>query len=111
MTRITPRRLTTLQCSQIGLTLLRTFKTRPQSGSGQDYKLNPRLDLMQGALRHHADLHHPVAPGPPPRAPPPRGPGRAPPPRPPAPSAASSVAPPANARSSSAAWAARSGPV
>jgi hypothetical protein len=24
---MTPRRLTTLQCSQIGLTLLRTFKT------------------------------------------------------------------------------------
>jgi hypothetical protein len=26
MTRMTPRRLTTLQCSQIGLTLVRTFK-------------------------------------------------------------------------------------
>jgi len=25
MTRITPRRFTTLQCSQIGLTLVRTF--------------------------------------------------------------------------------------
>jgi hypothetical protein len=28
MTRMTPRRLTTLQCSQIGLTLVRTFKNR-----------------------------------------------------------------------------------
>jgi len=27
MTRITPARFTTLQCSQIGFTLLRTFKT------------------------------------------------------------------------------------
>ncbi len=29
MTRMTPRRLTTLQCSQIGLTLLRTFTNAP----------------------------------------------------------------------------------
>jgi len=27
MTRMTPRRLITLQCSQIGLTLVRTFTT------------------------------------------------------------------------------------
>src|SRR6266849_3440317 len=33
MTRMTPRRLITLQCSQIGLTLVRTFKRRtPQLG-------------------------------------------------------------------------------
>src|SRR5665213_3523397 len=30
MMRVTPRRLTTLQCSQIGLTLLRTFTKRLQ---------------------------------------------------------------------------------
>jgi hypothetical protein len=27
ITRMTPRRFTTLQCSQIGFTLVRTFKT------------------------------------------------------------------------------------
>jgi len=30
MTRMTPRRFTTLQCSQIGFTLVRTFKNRSE---------------------------------------------------------------------------------
>lgn len=38
ITRITPRRLTTLQCSQIGLTLVRTFKTASQLRFRTDFK-------------------------------------------------------------------------
>jgi len=40
MTRMTPRRLITLQCSQIGLTLVRTFNG---VGSGKKIQLNLEL--------------------------------------------------------------------
>jgi hypothetical protein len=40
MTRITPRRLMTLQCSQIGLTLVRTFTPALRSRE----KIRPSLE-------------------------------------------------------------------
>jgi hypothetical protein len=47
MTRITPLRFTTLQCSQIGFTLVRTFKTTSKKKFGTDSKPTRGLDFAQ----------------------------------------------------------------
>jgi len=54
MMRVTPFRLITLQCSQIGFTLLRTFTGAPGKNSNQVIKHNVLRHLLQGALGHRA---------------------------------------------------------
>src|SRR2546427_8252455 len=62
MTRMTPRRLITLQCSQIGLTLVRTFKRHapeknPIKSRTIDGLVSSRKGRDYGALRNSASIH------------------------------------------------------
>ena len=57
MTRITPRRFTTLQCSQIGFTLLRTFKTASSNRFKTDPKPTRALKFAQAD--YPAPIHWP----------------------------------------------------
>src|SRR3972149_4217342 len=65
MTNVTPRRRTTLQCSQMGFTLERTFTDGASSprGSGQVLQYNRPLNPMQvRGLGHDPNLAHPPHP-------------------------------------------------
>src|SRR2546428_12988947 len=62
MPRMTPRRLITLQCSQIGLTLVRTFKRHapeknPIKSRTIDGLVSSRKGRDYGALRNSASIH------------------------------------------------------
>src|SRR2546430_11824251 len=59
MMRVTPSRLTTLQCSQIGFTLLRTFTVALQSWRevfGQDGELSGFTPLTQVRQTEHRGI-------------------------------------------------------
>ena len=71
MTRITPRRFTTLQCSQIGFTLVRTFKTASKKGSEQTLNLPGRWSSRNG---HPSEKRGDAATPPPDSNNPPAGP-------------------------------------
>src|SRR5690606_5035797 len=66
MIRVTPSRLITLQCSQIGLTLLRTFTgalqiSRTGNNSGQDFEHNGHRRPTQEHFRALSDPHTPFS--------------------------------------------------